>query len=93
MFEQQELVHLKEKCNCASAYFFNCMDSTTNTVGWEGSAILRHGSVIAIGCYTFVLGLVDHAMFGEEDINRSKTTIQIPISNLTAASGASLEAS
>ncbi|CAH8842777.1 unnamed protein product [Trichobilharzia szidati] len=30
--------------------------------GWEGPAILRHGSVIQFGCYKFVFGLIDHSL-------------------------------
>ncbi|CAH8298053.1 unnamed protein product, partial [Schistosoma turkestanicum] len=30
--------------------------------GWEGPAILRHGSVIQFGCYKFVFGLVNHSL-------------------------------
>ncbi|THD25005.1 PHD finger protein 12 [Fasciola hepatica] len=35
---------------------------TDASPGWEGSAIVRHGSLLQFGCYQFVLGLVDHTM-------------------------------
>ncbi|KAK4469782.1 hypothetical protein MN116_007300 [Schistosoma mekongi] len=39
------------------------MDSLEETTsGWEGTAMLRHGSVIQFGCYKFVFGLVNHAL-------------------------------
>ncbi|TNN10754.1 PHD finger protein isoform 1 [Schistosoma japonicum] len=38
------------------------MDSLEETSGWEGTAMLRHGSVIQFGCYKFVFGLVNHAL-------------------------------
>ncbi|VDP77857.1 unnamed protein product [Echinostoma caproni] len=44
-----------------------CVHATQHSVsslsaGWEGSAILRHGSLLQFGCYQFVLGLVDHTI-------------------------------
>ncbi|CAL8074810.1 unnamed protein product [Calicophoron daubneyi] len=32
---------------------------SSTIAGWEGSAVLRHGSVVQFGCYKFVLGLID----------------------------------
>ncbi|KAF8568062.1 hypothetical protein P879_07989 [Paragonimus westermani] len=36
-------------------------DDSSLLPGWEGSALLRHGSLVQFGCYKFVMGLVDFA--------------------------------
>lgn len=45
--------------------------SDLQLTGWEGSAILRHGSVVQFGCYKFVLSLVDFAPTHRETVNFS----------------------
>lgn len=34
----------------------------TTRIGWEGSAILNHGSLLRFGCVSFVFSIVDCAM-------------------------------
>ncbi|KAF5404086.1 PHD-finger [Paragonimus heterotremus] len=36
-------------------------DDPSMLAGWEGPALLRHGSLVQFGCYKFVMGLVDFA--------------------------------
>ncbi|GAA52127.1 PHD finger protein 12 [Clonorchis sinensis] len=42
--------------------------------GWEGSAIVRHGSLIQFGCYKFVMSLVDIA-----PTNRPNAPPELPV--------------
>lgn len=44
----------------------NCKGSSSTMIGgsgagWEGTAILHHGSYIKVGCLQFVFSIVDHA--------------------------------
>ncbi|KAL5016551.1 hypothetical protein ScPMuIL_006140 [Solemya velum] len=44
----------------------NCKGSSSSLIGgsgagWEGTALLHHGSYIKVGCLQFVFSIVDHA--------------------------------
>lgn len=74
----EELDQLTDQCDCTSLElssgrkrkFTNMSDTIARDTndrdqcdqGWEGSALLRHGSLIEFGCYKFVLGLLDYAV-------------------------------
>ena len=47
----------EKACNCrgSPAAFIG-----SNGAGWEGTAILQHGSVVTFGCLQFVFSIVDH---------------------------------
>ncbi|CAH8507425.1 unnamed protein product [Heterobilharzia americana] len=40
----------------------NKVDRREILSGWEGSAILRHGSIIQVGCYKFVFGIINYSL-------------------------------
>ena len=46
----------KKQCNCKAKYsnILNCEG------GWEGSAVLHHGSHIKIGCLQFVFSITNY---------------------------------
>ncbi|VDQ08380.1 unnamed protein product, partial [Trichobilharzia regenti] len=50
--------------------------------GWEGPAILRHGSVIQFGCYKFVFGLIDLALPPHPPSNNLDSSL-LPIGGTT----------
>ena len=46
--------------------YCNCRGSSSSLIGgsgagWEGTALLHHGSYIKVGCIQFVFSIVDHA--------------------------------
>lgn len=43
----------QNKLRCA------CSARTPLTAGWEGSAVLNHGSVLSFGCESFVFSIPD----------------------------------
>ncbi|EUB64960.1 PHD finger protein [Echinococcus granulosus] len=47
--------------------------------GWEGSAILHHGSVLQFGCYSFTFSLVDWLKPPSEDDGADNTGHNIPV--------------
>ncbi|CDS40316.1 phd finger protein 12 [Echinococcus multilocularis] len=47
--------------------------------GWEGSAILHHGSVLQFGCYSFTFSLVDCLKPPSEDDGADSTGHNIPV--------------
>ncbi|CAH8535197.1 unnamed protein product [Schistosoma haematobium] len=50
-------------------------DSSFNLItGWEGSAILRHGSMIQFGCYKFIFSLVNHSLLSYPSSSSSTST-------------------
>ncbi|CAH8535156.1 unnamed protein product [Schistosoma haematobium] len=57
-------------CDCKSLHFtqndtflVDKIDSSFNLItGWEGSAILRHGSMIQFSCYKFLFSLVNYSL-------------------------------
>ncbi|CAH8527689.1 unnamed protein product [Schistosoma margrebowiei] len=60
----EDLSHMTSICDCTSLHFAqnDKTDSFNLITGWEGSAILRHGSIIQFGCYKFIFSLVNHSL-------------------------------
>ncbi|VDP50003.1 unnamed protein product, partial [Schistosoma margrebowiei] len=60
----EDLSHMTSICDCTSLHFTqnDKTDSFNLITGWEGSAILRHGSIIQFGCYKFIFSLVNHSL-------------------------------
>ncbi|XP_022096295.1 PHD finger protein 12-like isoform X2 [Acanthaster planci] len=51
--------HFKKPCSCKVSS--SCLIGG-NGAGWEGTAILHHGSYVKMGCLQFVFSITDHAM-------------------------------
>ncbi|CAH8502657.1 unnamed protein product [Schistosoma rodhaini] len=95
----EDLSHMTSMCDCTSLHFgrndksqnlFNDntdisdkTDSSDLINGWEGPAILRHGSVIQFGCYKFVFGLINHSL---PSYSSSTTTTATMTSNCSTSS-------
>jgi hypothetical protein len=52
------LFQIKKPCNCKGSSSSLIGGSGA---GWEGTALLHHGSYIKVGCLQFVFSIVDHA--------------------------------
>jgi hypothetical protein len=44
-------------CNCDKRNTVNTVDSQSSRLGWEGSAMLHHGSIVEFGCLRFSFGI------------------------------------
>ncbi|VDL97043.1 unnamed protein product [Schistocephalus solidus] len=73
----QDTVHRPGMCGCTSLDFASPPPSDGQECsparGWEGSAVLRHGSVLQFGCYSFIFSLVDTITSAEVE-SEDKTT-------------------
>lgn len=49
---------IKKQCSCKGS---SSSLIGGNGAGWEGTALLHHGSYIKTGCLQFVFSIVDHA--------------------------------
>lgn len=47
-----------------------------NGAGWEGTAILHHGSHIKIGCHQFIFSITNHSIGQNQTNNQSKSPIK-----------------
>lgn len=99
----EDLSHITSICDCTSLYFNhndkfqNLFNNNTDLVdktdsldlitGWEGPAILRHGSIIQFGCYKFIFGLVSHSLptYSSSSSSSSSSTMTM-INNSTQSS-------
>ncbi|RTG81435.1 uncharacterized protein DC041_0008750, partial [Schistosoma bovis] len=78
----EDLSHMTSICDCTSLHFTQndkfLVDKTDSSfdliTGWEGSAILRHGSMIQFGCYKFIFSLVNHSLPSYPSSTSSSTT-------------------
>ena len=67
----------------------NCKVSTSSLIGgsgagWEGTALLHHGSYIKVGCLQFVFSIVDHAT-SLSNLERRKEPMSLLKSTLKAS--------
>ncbi|KAJ8312009.1 hypothetical protein KUTeg_009382 [Tegillarca granosa] len=67
----------------------NCKASSSSLIGgsgagWEGTALLHHGSYIKVGCLQFVFSIVDHAT-GSMGQDRKKEPMSLLKSTLKAS--------
>ncbi|BHF60415.1 PHD finger protein 12 [Sparganum proliferum] len=73
----QDTVHRPGMCGCTSLDFaaqpLSGEQERSPARGWEGSAVLRHGSVLQFGCYSFIFSLVDTLPSAEVE-GEEKTT-------------------
>ncbi|CAH8531779.1 unnamed protein product [Schistosoma haematobium] len=73
-------------------FLVNKTDSSFNLItGWEGSAILRHGSIIQFGCYKFIFSLVNHSLPSYPSSISSSTSTWMTIKNSSTQSSSSHE--
>ncbi|XP_077995595.1 PHD finger protein 12-like [Glandiceps talaboti] len=54
----QATQHIKKQCNCKTS---SSSLIGGNGAGWEGTALLHHGSYIKVGCLQFVFSITEHA--------------------------------
>lgn len=77
------------ECSCSSSATIIIGSGT----GWEGAAVLKHGSQIKIGCYLFVFGVTNHVqkelVRKEEEVISGDNAEDVPASNLSITSSTS----
>jgi len=61
----------------------NCRISSSSLIGgsgagWEGTAVLHHGSAIKVGCLQFVFSIVDQAPDNNHTGSRKNRTVEFP---------------
>ncbi|CAH8289120.1 unnamed protein product [Schistosoma intercalatum] len=86
-------------CDCTSLHFtqndkflVDKTDSTFNLItGWEGSAILRHGSMIQFGCYKFIFSLVNRSLPSYPSSSSTSTLTWMTVNNSSTPSSSSHE--
>ena len=69
-----------------SKQWCNCKTSSSSLIGgsgagWEGTAVLHHGSYIKLGCVQFVFSLVDHA---SHDPVLGQQRVRVPVAGGTS---------
>ncbi|XP_052832792.1 PHD finger protein 12 [Octopus bimaculoides] len=64
---------IKKQCNCTGSGSSLIGGSGA---GWEGTALLHHGSYIKTGCLQFVFSIVDHATIDTSQFIKQETTQQ-----------------
>ncbi|CAH8508234.1 unnamed protein product [Schistosoma mattheei] len=95
----EDLSHMTSICDCTSLHFtrndkflVDKTDSSLNLItGWEGSAILRHGSVIQFGCYKFIFSLVNHALPSYPSLSSTSTSTWMTMNHSSTQSSSSHE--
>ncbi|KAH9586049.1 PHD finger protein 12 [Schistosoma haematobium] len=95
----EDLSHMTSICDCTSLHFtrndkflVDKIDSSLNLItGWEGSAILRHGSVIQFGCYKFIFSLVNHALPSYPSLSSTSTSTWMTMNHSSTQSSSSHE--
>ncbi|CAH8525986.1 unnamed protein product [Schistosoma bovis] len=67
-------------------------DSSFNLItGWEGSAILRHGSMMQFGRYKFIFSLVNHSLPSYPSSTSSLTSTWLTMNHSSTQSSSSHE--
>lgn len=64
--KEEEKITMSQRANEQLKKPCNCKGSSSSLIGgsgagWEGTALLHHGSYIKVGCLQFVFSIVDHA--------------------------------
>ncbi|CAH8524992.1 unnamed protein product [Schistosoma guineensis] len=86
-------------CDCTSLHFtqndkflVDKTDSSFNLItGWEGSAILRHGSMIQFGRYKFIFSLFNHSLPSYPSSTSSLTSTWLTMNHSSTQSSSSHE--